>query len=211
MPPRGRNARRASGQSVTELAILLPVLLAIILVGIDAGRLFFGYVNLTNAARIAANYAATNPAADFVSPGSDYEKTVTNETAGINCNPVTISSPTFSPDTNVGSTASVTVTCAFGLVFPLVGPIPLGATAVFPVRSGTILGVPNPPDPPCDPPKIAVISYVGLSVGDARDAWTALGGTFNPANGQSNKLVTGQIPLPNTCVSAGAQMTVVFE
>jgi hypothetical protein len=178
---------------------------------VDAGRLFFGWVNLTNAARVAANYAATNPNALSFGAGSEYDITVTNETAGINCAPVTLPTPTFAPDKNVGSTATVTVSCSFKLISPFVGPIPMGATAVFPIRSGTIAGVPVPPDPPCDPPKIAVISYIGQSVASARAAWTALGGTFNPANGQNAKLVTGQIPLPNTCVSAGATMTVVYE
>jgi hypothetical protein len=214
MPVGAGGAARAvhdgRGQSVTEFGLVLPVLLIVLLVGVDAGRLFFGWVNLQNASRIAANYAATNPAGPFVA-GSPYETTVKRETAGINCASLTIPPPTFTPNTDVGSTAKVTLSCSFSLVMPFVGPLPLGATSTFPVRSGHIAGVPQPPDPPCDPPKIAVISYIGLTVGQARDAWTALGGIFSPSSGHNGQIVTGQVPLPHTCVSAGATMTVVYE
>jgi hypothetical protein len=60
---RRRRARgRAAGQSLAELALVLPVLLLIVLVAMSR-RVFYGYVTLTNATRIGANYAAAHPAA----------------------------------------------------------------------------------------------------------------------------------------------------
>ncbi len=57
--PRSRGS--SSGQSLTELALALPALLLILLLVIDFARLFGGWVELQNMARIAANYAANHP------------------------------------------------------------------------------------------------------------------------------------------------------
>ena len=53
-----RFRRDSRGQGIVEFAIAVPVLLLILLIVIDAGRLFYGYVALQNASRIAASYAA---------------------------------------------------------------------------------------------------------------------------------------------------------
>ena len=208
-----RRRSHALGQSIVELTLALPLLLLILVAAIDFGRLYFGWVNLNNAARIAANYAASNTSGPFTDP-SEYYTTVTNDTTGINCTNLTLPPPTFSPDTNVGSTASVSMTCSFRLIAPFLGPIPLGATAVFPIRSGYIPGVPADPNPPCDAPKINVVSYLGMTVSQAKSAWstaTSGAGSFSPSNGHSNATVVGQIPLPDTCVSASSLMTVVYK
>jgi Flp pilus assembly protein TadG len=52
-----------SGQSLLELAIAVPIMLLIMLGTIDVGRLFFGYIEMTNAVREGAEYAAHQPAA----------------------------------------------------------------------------------------------------------------------------------------------------
>jgi hypothetical protein len=202
--------RRSRGQSLVEFALVVPVLLVILLGGIDMGRLYFGWVNLNNAARIAANYAAVNTAGPF-GAGSAYETTVKNDTGGINCAALAVPPPVFSPNTNVGSTATVTMTCSFGLVFPFVGPIPMAATSTFPVRGGTIAGVPNPPAPPCVvPPDWITPSYVGQKVKAARDSWEASGGTFLPS-GANNDIVIGQVPDVGTCAIPGALMVVTHQ
>jgi PKD repeat protein len=46
---------------VVEFAIVLPVMLLLLLMAIDFGRLFFSYVQINNAAREGAAYAAANP------------------------------------------------------------------------------------------------------------------------------------------------------
>src|SRR5947209_2945895 len=49
------------GQSLAEFAMTLPLLLLMVLFGLDFGRVFLGWVALNSAAREAAYYAAMNP------------------------------------------------------------------------------------------------------------------------------------------------------
>ena len=55
--------RRTRGQSLVEFALVLPILLFLTLTALDFGRVYLGYINIQNMARIAANYAANNPSA----------------------------------------------------------------------------------------------------------------------------------------------------
>ena len=48
-----------SGQSLTEFALALPLLLIILLGVVDLGRLYYTYVALVNAARESARYGAS--------------------------------------------------------------------------------------------------------------------------------------------------------
>ena len=57
----GRRPRR--GQTLVEFALVLPLFLLILLLALDFGRIFLGWVSLSNAARIGANYAAQNSTA----------------------------------------------------------------------------------------------------------------------------------------------------
>ena len=57
----GRRSTQSKGQSLTELAITLPVVFLMVLFGIDFGRVYLGWVSLNNAVREAANYAALHP------------------------------------------------------------------------------------------------------------------------------------------------------
>src|SRR3990170_1992140 len=52
-----RRRRRTRGQSVVELALLLPVILLLLLGAIDFGRVYLGWINLNQMARLAANFA----------------------------------------------------------------------------------------------------------------------------------------------------------
>ncbi|MGH2466873.1 MAG: PKD domain-containing protein [Candidatus Limnocylindrales bacterium] len=49
------------GQALVEFAIVLPVMLLLMLLAIDFGRLFFSYIQVNNAAREGAAYGAANP------------------------------------------------------------------------------------------------------------------------------------------------------
>lgn len=57
--PRGH--RPSAGQSVVELALMLPVLMLIMIGTLDLGRLVDAYVVMTNAAREGARYGMNNP------------------------------------------------------------------------------------------------------------------------------------------------------
>ena len=57
-----RRSRRVSrGQAMVEFALILPLLLLLLLLAVDFGRVFFGWIALNNASRIGANEAARFP------------------------------------------------------------------------------------------------------------------------------------------------------
>ena len=141
------------GQGLVEFAISFPVVLLMVLFGVDFGRVFLGWVTLTNAVREAANFAALNPGA-WDSPGSptaraEYERLITADAAQINCElPGTIPSPTFPSGSDLGSPALVQITCQFSLITPFIGnmignPLNVSASASFPIRSGVIPDTPG--------------------------------------------------------------------
>jgi PKD repeat protein len=146
-----RRRQRSRGQSVVELALVLPVFLLLIMGGIDFGRVFLGWINLNNTARIAANYAASN--AILLSSGdanavARYNKLVADDAAATNCTPQSpVPPPTYTPDTSLGSSATVQLSCTFKIITPIISAV-LGnavtvkSSAVFPVRQGVIAGVP---------------------------------------------------------------------
>jgi Flp pilus assembly protein TadG len=124
----------------------------ILLFGLDFGRVFLGWVTLNNAVREAANYAALNPTAwqgsGDATLQAEYARLIDAESAGINCTlPSPLPAPTFSGGTAIGSPATVSITCRFRLITPFIAAI-VGSTvnvtssATFPIRSGTISGIP---------------------------------------------------------------------
>jgi hypothetical protein len=162
---RGRHCAR--GQTLVELALVLPALLLIVLVAIDFGRVFFGYVVLTNASRIGANYAASHPTA-WGTPGNatfqdEYEALILQDMDTANCALVggTPPDPTFAdgadtaaPDTStdVGDRVDVGLSCTFTPLTPIVSAVVgssvvLSANSEFAVRAGSVSGVPVPPPP----------------------------------------------------------------
>src|SRR4051795_12621273 len=47
---------RQRGQSLVELALVLPIVMLLVMITIDFGRAFFGWISLNNMARVGANY-----------------------------------------------------------------------------------------------------------------------------------------------------------
>lgn len=218
--------RRERGQSVVEFALVLPVILLVVLVGLDFGRVFLGWVTLNNAARVAANFAALNPTAAWGSPSDPtviaYTRLVTNDAAQINCAlPTPLPMPTFSDGTGVGAPAQVDLTCSFGLMTPVIGsilpnPLPVSASAVFPIRAGLATSIPvatpsptpvptptptatpsaTPTPAPCTVPNL-----VGRMTNKAQAAWNGAGFTtnviFNPLRPPEYQ-ITSQEPVANT-------------
>jgi Flp pilus assembly protein TadG len=136
------------GQSLVEFAISFPVVMLMILFGIDFGRVFVGWVTLNNAIREAANFAAINPNA-WGTPGSptaqaEFIRLVNAESANINCAlPNPLPAPTFPSGKDIGSPAIVAVTCRFSLITPVISnilgsQINVSASASFPIRSGLV-------------------------------------------------------------------------
>ena len=142
-----RRRPHSHGQSLVEFTLALPLLLLILLFSVDMGRVYLGWVTLNNAARIGANYAAENPTAAF-GPGSAYAQAIqadVDAAATLDCPIVTIPAPTFSgsrtPATSLGNLATVSISCTFHPITPIIGDIvgnnvQVAAVAVFPIRVG---------------------------------------------------------------------------
>src|SRR5258705_479130 len=160
---RTRLASRSRGQSLAEFALCLPIILLLTLAALDFGRVYLGYINLQNMARIAANFAANNP--DAWTPTADvalqtkrneaktkYQNEIIGDASATNCNlPLvagvkTAPNPTFtdvdldgSPE--IGDTAQVAISCTFNVITPVISNIvgsnvAVSAASTFPVKSG---------------------------------------------------------------------------
>lgn len=195
------------------------------LLALDFGRVFFGWVALNNATRIAANSAAANtsvwdgsgnPQASQMQ--ADYRQQVVNDLTAINCTAPghsgrwltsDIPNPVFA-NVNAGDPSSpyengdhvtVSLTCDFTFLTPLLGnlmgnPLVIGAKSTFAVRSGPINGITTSTSG-CS--GAVVPALVGMTVQDARNAWYNAGfssGTFSPASGSDTDFVTSQVTSP---------------
>lgn len=144
--------RLGRGQSLVEFALILPVVLLIVMGGIDFGRVFLGWVALNNTARVAANYAGSN--ALLLSAGNtaalaSYNSLVQDDAEATNCTPPNpIPAPVYSPSASIGGTARVGLTCTFRILTPVVsqvlgGIVQVSASSTFPVRVGVVANVPG--------------------------------------------------------------------
>lgn len=209
---RDRWKHRSLGQSLPELALVLPVLLLILGGGLDVGRLFLGWVELNNAARIAANYAALHPFADWSNPTDPdrvrYEQLVSNEADALGCTLVSpLPPPAFPGTKDLGQPANASFSCSFDILMPFIGavtgdPMTLSASSNFPIRFGGILGVPvgpvaptptptpdpsasEDPSPPPPPPPCTAPNYINSKVSVAQADWATelFTGTFTAIPG----------------------------
>ncbi len=164
-----RDRKRSRGQSVVEFALILPVLILLLLITLDFGRLFMSYITLTNTTRVAANYGALNPGPVDL---SIYNPVVRRESVGLNCalpDPANPPIPTLVGIGLAGKSVS-TMTCNFSMLTPFLtnffgGPLPITAKAEFPVRTGPIANVGGgviipPPGSP-----VAAFNFTGVSGG----------------------------------------------
>lgn len=169
---RRHRTRHSRGQALVEFAIVLPLLALLLVMAVDFGRVFFGWVALQNAARIGADRAAQTwrawPTADNAEEQlweSQYQALITHDLQAANCDyPTPHPDPTFTnvdgdPAIDYGDLATVRLGCSFDLITPLAdglfgGPIDLVAEATFPVNGVVVMGVPDPPPPanPCSTP-----------------------------------------------------------
>jgi TadE-like protein len=213
LPAHRESAVPRRGQAMVEFALVLPLLAVLLVMAVDFGRVFFGWVALQNATRIAADFAASHPDSW---PGSTsthaqnrdrYQDIVLGDLGAINCDrpPGPVPDPTFPDGTETGDPAVVELTCSFQLITPLAetllgGPVPLGAQASFPVNRNIQLGLPPPaaPDPPppvpsdepepSDPLTCSVPDFDDERKNDAQGIWEDDGGftttvTFLPGTG----------------------------
>jgi PKD repeat protein len=157
-----RRRPRSRGQSLVEFALVLPVLLLLTLVAIDFGRVFLGWVNLQQMTRVAAGYASEHASA-WGTPGdpvvkSRYQAKVKADATAINCDvPGTLPDPVISAGVSLGSPVTVSLSCEFHVVTPIVssilgGTVLVSASTTYPVREGAVAVVPGGGAPIVVPP-----------------------------------------------------------
>ena len=133
---KGKREGKEKGQSLTELALVLPVMLLILAGVLDLGRLYYVTVALTDAAGEGAIYAAINPyATDEIiaraQAASGGLVQIDAEKININC-----------PVITAGEPVTVTVDYDFTLATPIInlivpdGVLELRGTASEPILTG---------------------------------------------------------------------------
>lgn len=128
---------KEKGQSLTELAIVLPVLLFILSGVLDLGRLYMVTVALTDAASEGATYAAIDPDATTVEI-IDRAQTASGGLVPLDAGMVAVDRPTMAP----GAPITVTVGYSFTVATPLInaivpeGVIKLRGVATEPILAG---------------------------------------------------------------------------
>lgn len=221
IPLRPKTSRhRSSAQTVVEFALVLPVLVLLLLIALDFGRAFLGWVSLNNAARVGANYAAAHPN-DTWGPGSDYQVLMADNMDAINCtpSPAVAAAPVFGATNEPGDIVRVNLTCDFSVLTPIIGSVlgnvvTVSSSAAFPITYGCLAdcgggGAPPPPPPPASNCR-TVPNVTGMSVAGARLAWTSAGfisTQFVPGTGDDTRTVDAQAVTesPNTDGCTGAE------
>jgi Flp pilus assembly protein TadG len=126
--PARPDRRRSRGQSVTEFALLLPVLLAFLGLTIDFARVYQAWITLESATRDAAEYAAT-AATSASDATTKAKKTVCLQATNV---PGFTRSGLASPN-DVEQCTAPTVTTTFTL--STTAP---GANSVYPLGTATV-------------------------------------------------------------------------
>ena len=190
---------RTRGQGVAEFALVLPVLILSLLIVLDFGRLFFSYVTLTNATRVAANYGATDPKSFTGTPvnTTTYNSTLGRETNGLNC-PIRPDSgghnppiPTYPGGSALGGYSVVSMTCDFSLMTPLMniifgGALPISASSQFPIRTGAITNIGGTVIVPPPGSPIADFTFTSVSGGSINGSGDVTGTTPVTVNVQDS-------------------------
>jgi hypothetical protein len=226
--PFRRHRTVSRGQALVEFAIILPLLMLLLVMAIDGGRVFFGWVALQNASRIGADYAAAHADAWKGTPDQTqqdqrdrYELLIRQDLQSLGCQDTTvIPEPNFDPDGDGisdfddGALVRVDLACAFGLLTPLAeaalgGPVTLHASADFAVNRTINTGLPpasDPPPPlPCGANEGVVPLVEGETMQDAVALWEAEG--FDDQNFSPLLVLTGPNQNKNKIVQPGQSRT----
>lgn len=194
---------RERGQSIVEVALILPVALVLLAGTVDMGRLFFARVAIENAAREGAVFAANNPRCDTAARAACRDPNtvdwrVRNEATALDGLVTTFIC--FAPngaargsvtDCEAGDTYQTTVSDQFDFVTPLLAPI-FGSTltleasatsrvmntATDPDAPPVAWPTPTPsptPTPTPTPAPCTVPQLIGKTVTNAGKAWKDAG------------------------------------
>ena len=125
----GQHKDRSRGQSMVEFALVLPLILLLMLIAIDFGRVFLGWVALNNSARVAANFAAIEPECTGArAPTRPNRLNISGSSTpsrpgSIAPFPTTVPNPTFPLGKSIGFPARAEITCQFAIITPIIGSI----------------------------------------------------------------------------------------
>jgi Flp pilus assembly protein TadG len=196
--------QRGRGQSLAEFAVILPVFLLILGLGIDFGRMFFTWVQLNNGAREGAAYGISNPndpsgiqARVLQEINAQSQRGQGTITVGTSCSPSACSVAATAATSN---TVTVNVSEPFSFLTPLVGnfttlTLRASATSVALGAAGVAATA-----PPC----VNVPNVVNMTSAAATSAIEAAGLVPNPqgdlTSGTKDK-VASQNPAAATCVT----------
>lgn len=208
------------------MAIILPLLVLLLVMALDAGRLFFGWVALQNASRIGADYAASHADAwdgsvdSFDQEWRDrYELLITEDLQALGCQGNPVPDPNFDPDGDPtddfldGALVRVDLDCDFDLLTPLAesflgAPVTLHGRSDFAINRTLGSGLPPPGNPPppvsCPAGEAKVPDLFDKRNIDAHGAWVAAGFetllyTPQPLGPNRNRRVTAQTLAANSC------------
>lgn len=195
---RRREKSVTRGQALVEFALVLPLLALLLVVAVDFGRVFFGWVSLTNAARVGANYAGYTPnLLSNPTQRDEYEVLIADAVTGCNLAPADMNDPSYDPtfsdgngDTTDGNNdwgdfVTVNLGCQFDLITPLAEVlfgdlVSMRAEAVFPIRSGSFAGPGGGGTPPTAPCTQSLIpDLINRTLENAQLKWADEG--FDPA------------------------------
>jgi Flp pilus assembly protein TadG len=125
---------KEKGQSLTEMALVLPVILVVLAGVLDLGRLYYVTVALTDAAGEGATYAALNP--NNTDEIIARTQSATGGLVQVGTEQVTVDCPSVT----AGSTVTVSISYDFTVATPLVNLlVPDGVVTLQGVASEIIL------------------------------------------------------------------------
>jgi PKD repeat protein len=181
------HARRSRGQALVEFALVIPVMLLLVVGGLDVGRLFFSWIEVNNAAREGAAYAGGNPTdtsgitghvqTETNSQGQGGEGSVTVAVSCANTSNATIACANAPGGSGTGNTVTVRVTRPFSFVTPIIGNILGSSVNLTGSATSAVYGL-QPNDgssasDPCDPPDSPNFSTSATNYTVAVDASTS--------------------------------------
>jgi PKD repeat protein len=169
--------RGERGQALVEMAIILPVFLLLLLIAVDFGRLFYTYIEVSNASREGAAYGATAPDDTTGIRGRALQETnvqsqsgegglvVATGCADVSSIPIACSLAARGGGPNTKITVTVTETFTFltpgiGVFFPSGVSLNSRATAIV---LPSIAGIEDPDHTTCQPPTLATFTAVNTS------------------------------------------------
>lgn len=190
-----------------EFVLVLPLLALLLVMAVDFGRVYFGWVAIQNASRIAADHVSKGAEAWPTPTGpnqathrANYIDLVIADLTAVNCFPADgswdaadVPNPTFvhvpgtatSGNKDIGDHAVVSLTCGFGLITPLAesilgGPVTLGAESAFAINSRVSTELPPaPPLPePCTAPTASFTTIPVPTTGGRVNGTSPLGVAF---------------------------------